>query len=417
VEKLDLFRSKKELLFFTLGMLLIFASHIYLRYRHYQIFHAERFYRTQAEVLNHYQKRKPSGRRYHVLKLRSEDGAVFYTTNYEDIINLKGRHVALGIITDKISFLDYLRTFYAPTYDLRIFEKEPGLKDWLRNSIERQHETNSTKALFSALFLGEPIAKDLRADVAKLGISHLIAISGFHLGVLFSILYFLLRYPYLYLQKRYFPYRNIRFDLTMMILPILFTYLWMLDFIPSLLRSFVMLAYGFFLYHRHFKILSFEVLLVTVLTILALFPTFLFSIGFWFSVAGVFYIYLFLHHFAALKKWQIAIGLNIWVYLLMIPIVHYFFSTFSWLQLYSPLLSILFVLFYPFELLLHLVGQGSLLDTLVLRLLHQPAQIYSFTTPLWFLLFYLALSIVAIRFRYAALLLPLFAVVPYLLTS
>jgi competence protein ComEC len=101
----------------------------------------------------------------------------------------------------------------------------------------------------------------------------------------------------------------------------------------------------------------------------------------------------------------------------MIPIVHYFFSTFSWLQLYSPLLSILFVLFYPLELLLHLIGQGSLLDTLVLQLLHQPAQIYSLTTPFWFLLFYLALSIVAIRFRYAALLLPLFAVLPYLLSS
>ena len=416
MEKLDLFRSRKELLLFALGMLLLFAAHIFLRYQHYETFHAHKFYRTHAEVVNHYQKQKLSGRSYHVLKLKSDDGAVFYTTNYEDIIDLKGRDVALGMITDNISFLDYLRTFYVPTYDLRIFEKEPGVKDWLREQIWRQHENNTTKVLFTALFLGEPISKDLRTDVAKLGISHLIAISGFHLGVLFTIFYFLFRFPYAYLQNRYFPYRNMRFDLTMVILLILFGYLWMLDFIPSLLRSFVMLAYGFFLFHRHFKILSFEVLLVTVLTILALFPSFLFSIGFWFSVAGVFYIYLFLHHFSHWKKWEIAVGLNVWVYLLMIPIVHYFFGTFSWHQLYSPLLSLLFALFYPLELLLHLLGQGSLLDKPVLALLHQPAHIYNFITPLWYLLIYLAASVAAIRYRAIARVLPLLALIPYLLT-
>ena len=187
-----------------------------------------------------------------------------------------------------------------------------------------------------------------------------------------------------------------RFDLTMVILAILFAYLWMLDFIPSLLRSFVMLAYGFFLFHRHFKILSFEVLFVTVMTILAIFPSFLFSIGFWFSVAGVFYIYLFLEYFSHLKKWQILIGLNIWVYLLMIPIVHYFFDVFSWHQLYSPLLSIFFALFYPLEMFLHFIGQGDLLDTWVLELLHQKADIYHFKTPLWYLIAYIILSLTAV---------------------
>ncbi len=408
MEKLDLFRNRREILLFVLFALLLFSLQIYLRYLHFQKFHETKFYRTDALVLNHYQKTKPSGKRYHVLKLKTDDGALFYTTNYEDLIDLKGRKVHLGLITDGVDFLDYLRTFYVPTYDIRIFEKEEGFKSLLHEAIVRQHSDPTAAELFCALFLGEPISKDLRRDVAKLGISHLIAISGFHLGVLFGLCYFLLRYPYYLLQNRYFPYRNIRYDLTMVILVILFGYLWMLDFLPSLLRSFVMLVYGFFLFHRHFRIFSFEVLFVTVVTILAFFPTLLFSIGFWFSVAGVFYIYLFLHYFGDMKKWQIALLLNIWIYLLMMPIVHYFFDTFSLYQLYSPLLSILFGLFYPLEIFLHLIGQGDLLDDAVLGLLHQKAQIYHFKTPLWYLILYLILSFAAVyRKGFLYLLLPM----------
>ena len=396
MEKLTLFKRKREILFFTLVMLLFFAIHLYLRYQSFLTFHEHKFFRTEAKVLNHYQKSKPNGKTYQVLKLKTRNGAVFYTTNYEDLIDLKGRDILVGMITDGVTFWEYLRTFYTPTYDIRIFEKEEGIKERLLGFIQKQHENNTTKALFSALFLATPIPKSLRADVSKLGISHLIAISGFHLGVLFGIFYFLFKYPYAYLQQRYFPYRNMRFDLTMVILAILFAYLWMLEFIPSLLRSFVMLAYGFFLFHRNFRILSFEVLFVTVLTILALFPSFLFSIGFWFSVAGVFYIYLFLHHFSHLKTWQIVILLNIWVYIAMIPIVHFFFDVFSWYQLYSPLLSVLFGVFYPVEMFLHLIGQGDLFDGMVLKLLGQKAQIYHFTTPLWYLIVYIVVSIAAV---------------------
>lgn len=399
MERLDLFRSKREIALFTGVMLLLFALHLFWRYQSFERFSAHKFYHTDATVLNHYQKSKPSGKRYQVLKLKSADGAVFYTTNYGDLKDLKGWRVRLGVITEGIGFRDYLHTFYAPTYDIRIFEKESGVKAWLRRKIEAQHADSALRELFVALFLGEPISKALRADVSKLGISHLIAISGFHLGVLFGIFYFLLRYPYHWLQDRYFPYRNMRLDLTMVILAILAGYLWMLGFIPSLLRSFVMLVYGFLLFHRHFKILSFEVLFVTVLTILALFPEFLFSIGFWFSVSGVFYIYLFLHHYSHLRAWQMVVLLNIWVYLMMIPVVHTFFGTFSFLQLASPLLSVLFGLFYPLEMALHLVGQGDLLDPLIAKLLHAKAEIYQFTTPRWYLILFLILSLSAIRYR------------------
>ncbi len=396
MRKLSLFKDKKEILFFVFFAIFLFLFHIFVRYESYKEFSRKKFYHTGATVLSHYQKQKASGGIYHVLKLRSDDGAVFYTTNHEDLIDLSGRRISLSLITHKISFFDYLRLFFVPSYDIRIDEKLDTFKEEIAETIASQHQNQMTKELFLALFLAEPISKELRSEVAKLGISHLIAISGFHLGVLFALIYFILNYPYSFLQDRYFPYRNKRTDLTITILVILFSYLYLLDFVPSLLRSFVMLFYGFFLFHRHFKIVSFEVLFITVLTVLAIFPTFLFSIGFWFSVSGVFYIYLFLHHFGHFRKWLIVVLLNVWVYMLMIPIVHLFFDTFSFHQLYSPLLSIVFSIFYPFEIFLHLIGEGDLLDGYILTLLNQKAQIYHFKTPLWYLLPYLILSVFAI---------------------
>ena len=62
---------------------------------------------------------------------------------------------------------------------------------------------------------------------------------------------------------------------------------------------------------------------------------------------------------------------------------------------------------------LHLIGHGDLLDGMVLRLLHQKAEIYHFQTPLWYLAGYIVLSLVAVFEKRVAYLLPLLAVGVY----
>jgi competence protein ComEC len=394
--ELRLFDSYREVAIFILLMATLFSYNIYQKDRLFKEVTASKFYTTDARVLKQYQKSKKNGKTYHVLKIRSNDGYSFYTTNHEDLKDINGRDISIGFITDKIDFRSFISTFYAPSYDIRLYEKEDSFKDKIDNFITSQHKSLKMKELFSALFLAKPISKELRADVSNLGISHLIAISGFHLGVLFTILYFILSYIYIYFQDRYFPYRNRRFDLTLLILMLLFGYMYMLGFVPSVVRSFVMMAFGFFLYHRSYKIISFEVLFVTVLFIIALIPEFLFSIGFWFSVSGVFYIYLFLHHFSYLKVWQIFLLLNFWVYMAMLPIIHYVFPSFTIYQLFSPFLTMLFSIFYPLEMLLHILGVGDMLDSLILKLFSFKATIFEIKTPLWFLIFYLLSSILAI---------------------
>ena len=398
--ELNLFESKKEILVFVLLMGLIFSFNLYQKYQTFKDLSSSKFHTTDATIIKQYVKTsKKTGRSYFVLKVQSVDGYSFFTTNYEDLRDINGREISIGIITDKIDFKSFLSGFYAPSYGIRLHEKEIKFEDKISTYISKQHEDPKMKELFLALFLADPISKDLREDVAFLGISHLIAISGFHLGVLFTLSYFLFRYIYVFFQNRYFPYRNIKFDLTIIILILLFAYMTLLGYVPSVVRSFVMMAVGFFLYHRSFKIVSFEVLFVTILLILALVPQFLFSIGFWFSVSGVFYIYLFLIHFSHLKNWQIFLLLNFWVYITMIPVVNYIFPIFTFHQLYSTFLTMLFSLFYPFEMFLHLVGFGDLLDAALLWLFAREGEIYMFKTPFWFLLLYLAFSFFAIFYK------------------
>ena len=175
------------------------------------------------------------------------------------------------------------------------------------------------------------------------------------------------------------------------------------------------MAFGFLLYVRHIKIFSFEVLAVVVLFLIALDPSLLFSVGFLFSVSGIYYIYLFIYHFSDLNKWLILVLINIWVFTLMAPVVHYIFVNFSFWQLLSPLLSLAFAIFYPLELLLHIVGGGGFFDWLLLNMFEIDVDFIEIKTPLWFLISYIILSLVAILNRWTLAMLVLSSLLFYLL--
>ncbi len=401
-----LFTRWREVAALTALLLALFGYNLYHTYTLYRSVVSEPIHTTTATVLNQYVKTK--GRRsYTVFKMRSTEGYRFYTTSYEDLKDLRGRRVWLKLVTKRIDFLSFLRGFYAPSFDLRLDASDWTLRGVLLQKIAAQHANMQMRALYEALFLGRPIPRSLRKEVSFLGISHLIAISGFHLAVLFGALFMLLRPFYRFAQERYFPWRHMRRDLSLAIMVLLGGYLWLVGVLPSLLRSFVMLVLGFWLYHRHIRLLSFSTLLLTVGVILASMPEFLFSIGFWFSVGGVFFIYLFLHHWGGVAPWKLFVGLNLWVFVTMLPLVHSIFPLFSWYQLLSPLWSMLFGLFYPIALGAHLIGAGGLFDPWLSHLFSLRGQALEVETPLWFLLLYLGVALWAIRWRVLAYLLPL----------
>ena len=85
----------------------------------------------------------------------------------------------------------------------------------------------------------------------------------------------------------------------------------------------------------------------------------------------------------------------------MLPIVHTFFSVFTFLQLTTPLTSVVFIVFYPLGLFLHLINCGGILDTYLLSFLAVDARTYDLSFPWWILVVYVGVSLVAIRYRLA----------------
>jgi len=399
-----LFVSKKEF-FLTVAVVLFIAScSLLFEFYHFQKLTQNALHVNTATVLNHYAKTNEKGRTYDVFKLKLDgSGVEVYTTSWRvTSIPIKSR-VKVKLKVDKVTFLDYLKGFFAPSLSLyEIYEDDPPFDvKPLYRWIEHQHENEKIAELYKTLLFATPISKELREEVQKWGISHLIAISGYNVGVISFLLFFFLKPFYQFFQSRYFPYRNATADLTMVVLVVLFAYMVIIDFVPSFLRAFAMSVLGFFFYSRGIKVLSFQMLGLTSLGLLALFPTLIFSLSFWFSVAGVFYLFLFLHHFESLNRWVLLGIIDLGVFLLMVPIVHTFFPVFTFLQLTSPISSLVFIVFYPLGVLLHVMNFGGILDGYLLDFLHVKTGSYLLSFPWWILVLYVGVSLVAIRFKLA----------------
>ncbi len=373
LERVALFSSKRDIVSFLGILFTIFLLSISYKYYQYKELIKFDSQIIDAVVLKHYTKttHTKTGKltTKYIAKLQADDGSVFYTIVSKKYPHLLHKKLQLEVWAGDISFLDYLTSYFAFSKIITIYPQN-SLKDNVRHTINTQHENPTLSALYNALFLATPLPKELQSKLSELGLSHLIAISGFHLGILGGVLFFLFRYPYTYLQERYFPYRNYHRDSFFFVALTLFGYMLFLDMPPSLLRAYTMLVLGFFLYERGYEIISMQTLLVTILLLLALFPKLIFSLGFYLSVAGVFYIFLFAHLTKNLSKvWQFIL-LPFWVYIMMLPYSITIFGNFS---LYHPLSIVwttLFSIFYPLALLLHLVGHGYLLDTPLALLLN-----------------------------------------------
>jgi competence protein ComEC len=376
IERVELLQTKQE--WFKLLLIFALLLSLNLLYEYYKYKQLIKFDSAlvNATVLKQYHKtkRKENGKtkEYQVLKLRSNDSYTFYTIAKKDFPNIISKEIKLEIYTgevDNISFKEYIKGFFAFSKILEI-DNTPTLTSNLASAITKQHSDINISKIYQALYLAKPLTPELQLTFSSLGISHLIAISGFHLGVLSALLYLLVKYPYRYFHNNFFPYRSYKFDSFVVIAFSLLIYTLFLDSPPSLLRAFVMLVIGFVLYDRGIKIVSMQTLLFTVLLILAIFPRLFFNIGLWLSVAGVFYIFLFLIYFKNHSKLYQFLLLPVFVYLMMLPYSLFIFGNFSLEHPLSIIYTTLFTLFYPLSLVLHMIGFGELLDPMLSFLLY-----------------------------------------------
>ena len=378
-----------------LVLIIILLINISIEYSKYQELIDDEVYETKVKVLNIYPKKD-----YNILRLSASNFDFF--TNIDksksveklDILNIL-------ILSKNISFLDYLKGFYAKSIIFKKIEKQSSFKDEIIKKIDSNHEDNITKELFQALFLAIPISKELRDICTNYGISHLIALSGFHLGVLSFVIYWIFYFPYTYLHKKYFLYRNKKYDLLLVSISFLFFYLILTNVVPSLLRAFVMFVFAIFLLRYNIKLFSYTTLFIVFLIVISLFPKYFFSLGFWFSIIAVFYIFLFLQYFSKLNKYLQIVLFNLWMFLIFNPIVHFYFPQTSYEQFLSPLITILFTFFYPFEIFAHIFDFAIYFDGFIKKFLYWDMYVYNVETPFYFFIVYLMFSLASIFYKKA----------------
>ncbi|MBS3014843.1 ComEC/Rec2 family competence protein [Helicobacter pylori] len=396
----ELLSTPKEYLWCGVFLSLLLAINLYLEYLNYQKLDFSKPTSLNAQILLQYPKTKDQ-KTYFVLKLQSK-GMIFYTTIKEPLKNLQYRHAQFFGKIKFCSFLESLKSCFFQTYSFSLTRKQ-DFKSHLRHFIDSVHSNALVGNLYRALFIGDSLNKDLRDRANALGINHLLAISGFHLGILSASVYFLFSLFYTPLQQRYFPYRNAFYDIGVLVWVFLLGYLLLLDFLPSFFRAFLMGLLGFLACFFGVRLLSFKLLILACCIAIALLPKLLFSVGFLLSVCGVWYIFLFLKHTqiffkdsSFLKRFFQAIALSVLVFLNMLIIVHAFFPMFSPYQLFSIPLGLIFIVFFPLSLFLHAVGLGSLLDDILSMPLTIPT--ISVPSPLWLLGAHLFLTILSARF-------------------
>ncbi len=396
----ELLTTPKEYLLCGVILSLLLALNLYLEYLNYQKLDFSKPTSLNAQILLQYPKTKDQ-KTYFVLKLQSK-GMIFYSTIKEPLKNLQYRYAQFFGKIKPCSFLESLKSCFFQTYSFSLTRKQ-DFKSHVRHFIDSAHSSALVGNLYRALFIGDSLNKDLRDRANALGINHLLAISGFHLGILSASVYFLFSLFYTPLQKRYFPYRNAFYDIGVLVWVFLLGYLLLLDFLPSFFRAFLMGLLGFLACFFGVRLLSFKLLILACCIAIALLPKLLFSVGFLLSVCGVWYIFLFLKHTQAffktssflMRSFQV-ISLSALIFLNMLIIVHAFFPMFSPYQLFSIPLGLIFIVFFPLSLLLHAVGLGSLLDPILNMPLTIPT--ISVFSPLWLLGVHLFLTILSARF-------------------
>ena len=432
MKKLEIFENKREIFYFLLFITIIFALNLAFCYREFNEFKSQKYRFYNAQILQNYEKTNAKGKTYRVLRLKTSEFE-FYTTTKKDFKTNGAKYLNIGVITQNVKFKDFVKKrFYMPSFKLKpkfensfensaqSLQNSPNLKNKFANLkqnainfITSQHQNSKLKELYSALYFATPISKELRANVTNWGIAHIIAISGFHLGIIFGVCFFILMPIYKFFQKRFFPYRSANFDISIFVFILMSFYLFVLEFTPSFLRSLAMAFVGFFLLMRNFKIINFATLFITIALLIALFPHLAFSIGFYFSCMGVLFIFIYVKHFKdKFSPFLHLIFFNLFVWLCMNVPVYYFFSTLTPLQIAVVPISYVFIIFYPLSVVLHLFGLGGIFDENLLNFLEFSVSSYQTQIPLWLFITANLCAILAIKFKKFALLCPILGFLP-----
>ncbi len=210
---------------------------------------------------------------------------------------------------------------------VELVSKNKNLLYGLKNTMLKHIEKYKTKNYLKAFVMGDTsgFEKDIKESYRNVGISHILAISGMHVGVFLMILNFLLKK---------FKYKYI------IIFTFLLLFLFMTNFTESLMRCTLFMLLNYLNKKFNFNITSIYIILLTACTLLIINPYLIYSVGFLFSIIITFFVILSSKYLENKNYFKKTFIMSTVCFLASIPILAYYFFK---VNLLAPIFNLLFV--------------------------------------------------------------------------
>ncbi len=213
-------------------------------------------------------------------------------------------------------------------------------REALRDRVDQALPNNAHSGVIKALLLGDrgAITQQQWAVFRKTGTSHLIAISGLHIGLVSALVFGLVRW--LGLRFRVTSRRILQYAIVIAFM-VASLYAALAGFAVPTQRALIMLfvIYAGIYWQRYYS--PFHVISLALIAVLFYDPLSIMSAGFWLSFAAVAVIlFMLVGRFKRLRLIYQMLRLQLWISMGLLPLVLYFFQQVS---LVSPLANVLAV--------------------------------------------------------------------------
>lgn len=214
-------------------------------------------------------------------------------------------------------------------------------KEFLRMKLKRMTEKYSIDLLnfLRGILLGEGhlIDDELKENFKYTGTSHILVISGLHIGVIISGLSYVLMKFKIPKKERY-----------ILVLIFLTLYVFSVGKTPSIFRAYIMSTIYLFGNIFYEKVNVKKSLIIAFIISLSIYPTWVYTISFWMSYTAVFSIVFVYEKIPKIKRFKNSylnnffntITLTLVIQICMTPIFYIYFNTIPLLSVFSNLIVI-----------------------------------------------------------------------------
>lgn len=218
-------------------------------------------------------------------------------------------------------------------------------------------------------------------NIIDVGLSHILSVSGLHLGIIFFLIFNIISLTGLGIKSR-----SVIASIIMLI------YCFIIGFTPSLLRALIMIYV--IMYKRIYRpgITTKDALIIAAIISLIINPYYIYSIGFILSylcMFGILYIFnrldkIFVRDLSLKNKLKSAFILNISIQIATFPVVIYYFNK---VNVFSILLNIILVpifsIYLMLSMMLLLVSKLTVISSIVVFLLNNISNVFDFISSIF----------------------------------